>query len=85
MFWKYTEYNLKIANKKYVKESIIICVLPLKFCLFKPRDISGQHAVVTSSDLSTKLQGLTTSDKPSDDPHNQPGSSKSWKGSEDKR
>ncbi|CAH1175782.1 unnamed protein product [Phaedon cochleariae] len=40
-------------------------------------DILGQHAHVTSSDLSTKLQTLTTTDKVTDDPRDQPGTSKS--------
>lgn len=42
-------------------------------------DILGQHASVTSSDLPSKLQALTTTDaSTSADPQNQPGSSKSW-------
>nr|CAI5821765.1 unnamed protein product [Callosobruchus analis]CAI5832587.1 unnamed protein product [Callosobruchus analis] len=41
-------------------------------------DILGQNAFVTSSDLTTKLQGLTTNDKPTESAQlNQPGTSKS--------
>lgn len=41
-------------------------------------DILGQHAVVTSSDLPSKLQALSTEDaSTSSDGQNQPGSSKS--------
>ncbi|CAH1098570.1 unnamed protein product [Psylliodes chrysocephalus] len=39
-------------------------------------DILGQHAVVSSEDLSGRLQGLTTNDT-SIDKRNQPGCSKS--------
>ncbi|CAH1974601.1 unnamed protein product [Acanthoscelides obtectus] len=38
-------------------------------------DILGQNAFVTSPDLTTKLQGLTTNDSPTDSA--QPGTSKS--------
>ncbi|CAH0557926.1 unnamed protein product [Brassicogethes aeneus] len=41
-------------------------------------DILSQHTIqVTSSDLPSKLEALTTSENPNDDPHNQPGTSKS--------
>ncbi|KAJ8955612.1 hypothetical protein NQ318_001442 [Aromia moschata] len=40
-------------------------------------DILSQHAVVTSSDLPSRLQALSTSDKPMEDDPNKPGSSKS--------
>ncbi|XP_074032424.1 uncharacterized protein isoform X2 [Leptinotarsa decemlineata] len=40
-------------------------------------DILGQHALVTSSDLPSKLQGLSTNDKSSEDKRHQPGTSKS--------
>ncbi|KAJ8920666.1 hypothetical protein NQ315_004805 [Exocentrus adspersus] len=40
-------------------------------------DILGEHAVVTSSDLPSKLQALSTTDKPAEDQRNKPGTSKS--------
>ncbi|XP_018569660.1 cAMP-dependent protein kinase inhibitor alpha-like [Anoplophora glabripennis] len=40
-------------------------------------DILGEHAVVTSSDLPSRLQGLSTADKPAEDQRNKPGTSKS--------
>ncbi|KAG5866213.1 hypothetical protein JTB14_035254 [Gonioctena quinquepunctata] len=36
-------------------------------------DILSQHAIVSSSDLTSKLQGLSTSDKAPEDKGNQPG------------
>ncbi|KAJ8963529.1 hypothetical protein NQ314_005571 [Rhamnusium bicolor] len=40
-------------------------------------DILGQHAIVTSSDLPSRLQALSTSDKTTEDQRDKPGSSKS--------
>lgn len=62
--------------ESYASLFVIKMNSPHRKCIFS--FILGQHAVVTSSDLPTKLQALSTSDEATEvDMRDQPGTSKS--------